>query len=96
MMTFLFENGCQRTEALVTALIYDQDREVYELTVLGLGRDGFSYTEPGKVWFYLEEDFNSLMESGDMEFPQEIIGRRIRLVADSAKERVNGDDNEEN
>lgn len=87
-MFFWFENGCKLTEALVTALQYDQIKEMYELTVLGLDKDGFSYTEPGKAWF-MDEDFEDLIASGELEFPHEIIGRRIMLVGNGIKKEDN-------
>lgn len=92
-MFFIFENGCKLTEALVTALQYDQFKEMYELTVLGLGKDGFSYTEPGKAWFD-DEDFDELIESKEFEFPHEIIGRKIKLVANGMNEKGNGGNDE--
>lgn len=93
-MIFWFENGCRLTEALVIGLAYDEVKEMYELTVLGLGRDKISYTEPGKAWFD-DEDFAELIEYGEFEFPHEIVGRKLKLAANCATERVYGDGYEE-
>lgn len=87
-MYFIFENGCQLTEALVTALKYDSVKAMYELTVLGLDEDGFSYTKPGKAWFD-DEDFDALMADGELEFPHEIVGRKLKLVANSIERQGN-------
>ncbi len=87
-MCFLFENGCELTEALVTALKYDNVKAMYELTVLGLDDDGFSYTQPGKAWFD-DEDFDDIMADGELEFPHEIVGRKLKLVANGIERQGN-------
>lgn len=51
IMHFMFEDGCQSTEALVTALKYDSNKSMYEMTVLGIDKDSLSYTNSGKAWF---------------------------------------------
>ena len=93
-MVFYFEDGRKLTEALVTGIAYDQEQEMYVLSVLGIGRDGISYTEPGKAWFD-DEDFTDLMESDELEFPHDIVGRKLKLTANSAVERLIGDENED-
>lgn len=92
-MVFFFEDGRKLTEALVTGIAYDQDKEMYVLSVLGIGSDGISYTEPGKAWFD-DDDFSDLMDSDELEFPHDIVGRKLRLAANSAAEGNNGDENE--
>ena len=89
----LFAEGRKLTEALVTGITYDPDKEMYLLSVLGIGRDGISYTEPGKAWFD-DDDFSDLMNSDELEFPHDIVGRKLRLVANSAAEGNNGDKDE--
>lgn len=79
-MYFIFENDCKLTEALVTALKYDNVKSMYEITVLGLDKDGFSYTQPGRAWFD-DEDFEDMMNAGELEFPHEIVERKLKLVA---------------
>ena len=84
MMYFRFENDSKLTEALVTGMKYHEDEKVYELAVLGLGNDGISYTETGTAWFE-SEDFDELIDAGEFEFPHEIIGRKLKLVANGIK-----------
>ena len=60
----------------------------------GIGSDGISYTEPGKAWFD-DEDFCDLMDSDELEFPHDIVGRKLRLAANGAAERDIGDEDEE-
>ena len=93
-MVFWFEDGRKLTEALVTGITYDQDKEMYVLSVLGIGSDGISYTEPGKAWFD-DEDFCDLMDSDELEFPHDIVGRKLRLAANGAAERDIGVEDEE-
>ena len=85
MMTFKFDNGCKLTEALVTGMKYHENSKTYELTVFGIDEDGISYTQTGKAWFETE-DFDELIEAGEFEFPHEIIGRKLKLVANGTKE----------
>lgn len=94
-MVFYFENDRRMTEALVTGITYDKEKELYELSILGIGNDKISYTEPGKAWFD-DEDFEALISNGELEFPHEIVGRKIKLVANGAAERIIGDNYEEN
>lgn len=94
-MVFYFEDGRKLTEALVTGIAYDQDKEMYVLSVLGIGSDGISYTEQGTAWFD-DEDFHDLMESGELEFPHDIVGRKLRLAANRAAEGDSGDEDETN
>lgn len=94
-MVFFFEDGRRLTEALVTGIAYDQDQEMYVLSVLGIDSDCISYTEPGKAWFD-DDDFCDLMESDELEFPHDIVGRKLKLAANGATEMVLGDENEEN
>lgn len=93
-MVFWFEDGRRLTEALVTGIAYDRDKEMYVLSVLGIGSDGISYTEPGKAWFD-DDDFSDLMNSDELEFPHEIVGRKLRLAANGAAERNIGDEDED-
>ena len=79
-MYFMFENSCKSTEALVTALKYDAAKSMYELTVLGIDKDGINYTQLGHAWFD-DENFEELIKSDELEFPHKIIGRKIRFTA---------------
>ncbi len=92
-MVFWFDDGRKLTEALVTGIAYDQDKEMYVLSVLGIGSDGISYTESGKAWFD-NDDFSDLMNSDELEFPHDIVGRKLRLAANGAAERNIGDEDE--
>ena len=85
MMSFIFENDCKKTEALVTGIKYYKKEKLYILTVLGLDEDGFSYTINGKAWFETE-DFDELIQEGEFETPFEIIGRRLKFVAENLLE----------
>lgn len=78
-MKFWFENGCQSTEALVTAIRYDEFRGCV-LKVLGLDSNGYNYTNYGELQLNAEA-MEELMESHELELPHEIIGRKIKIVA---------------
>lgn len=80
-MYFMFENSHQSTEALVTALKYDAAKSMYELTVLGIDKYNINYIYPGQVWFH-DKEFKEIMIDGDFELPQEIVGRKLKLVID--------------
>lgn len=47
--TYEFDKPCLMTEAIITSVKYDRDVDTYELSLLGIGDDGFSYTNPGKM-----------------------------------------------
>jgi hypothetical protein len=85
-MGFYFNNGKVLTEALIISLRHTSGYLLYsyELTILGLDADGFSYTQPGHAWFD-DEEFEELLSSKELQFPQEIIGMKIRLVADNER-----------
>lgn len=83
--TYEFDKPCLMTEAIITAVRYDRDVYTYELSLLGIGDDGFSYTNPGKMWLD-EDDLRVLMREKELEFPQELCGMRVRIIADGYKE----------
>lgn len=80
-MYFIFENECKSTEALVTALKYDDNKSMYELTVCGIDKDGLNYTQSGKAWFNSEE-LKELTDSKKLESERQLIGRRLRFISD--------------
>lgn len=80
-MYFMFENSCKSTEVLVTEIKYDAAKSTYELTVLGIDKYNVNYIYPGRVWLH-DNQFKEIMINGDFEFPQEIVGRKLKLVAD--------------
>ena len=92
-MYFNLDNGARRTEALVTAITYDRYKEMYCLAVLGMDGTGYNYTVKGEAWFD-DEDFDALVKSGELEFPHNLIGRKIKLIANGVAERNTGDDYE--
>ena len=73
---FQFKRPCKMTWALITALKYDKTVKLYELTLLGIGEDGFSYTNEGAAWMDSEDLYN-LMSEGDVDYPQDLAGMRI-------------------
>ena len=77
-MYFYFENGRKETEALITGFSYDPKREMYVLAVLGIGSDGISFSEPGKVWL-ADQELQTIMDYESLEFPHNLIGRRMML-----------------
>ena len=85
-MTFLFENGDKTVEALVTALHYESNIEPYRLDILGLDNTGYNYTQKGNAWLSNCE-FNDMAECEGFEFPHEIIGKKLKLVATTDEER---------
>lgn len=99
MMNFSFRNGSKLTEALVTGMKYHKDNKRYEIAVLGLDDDGFSYTVPGTAWFDCE-DFDEMIEAGEFEFPHQLIGKRLKLVSetylDNNANEIDENDNESN
>ena len=80
-MYFMFENSCKSTEVLVTGIKYDAAKSMYELTVLGVDQYNVNYIHSGRVWLDNNE-FKEIMLDGDFEFPQEIVGRKLKLVVD--------------
>ena len=72
------------TEAIITAIKYDNTVKLYELTLLGIGEDNLNYTNEGTAWLD-EEDLTELKDSGELELPQLLVGARIRFVADNWK-----------
>ena len=85
-MVFLFENEDKITEALVTALHYVPTAECYRLDILGVDSTGYNYTIKGNAWFSIHE-FDDMAECGEFEFPHEIIGKKLKLVATTDEER---------
>ncbi|MCM1508472.1 MAG: hypothetical protein NC177_15285 [Ruminococcus flavefaciens] len=81
-MNFMFEDGCQSTEALITAIKYDSNKSMYEVTVLGIDKDGISYTNSGKAWFEKEE-LKELINGKKLESEFCLISRKIKLISNS-------------
>ncbi len=82
--TFLFDRPCITTETIITSVKYDQHVDIYELSLLGVSEDGFSYTNAGKAWMD-EDDLHELMKEKEFKTPQELCGMRMRFIADSYK-----------
>lgn len=72
---FYFENDFKSTEALITALKYDDKSGLYEITILGLDSDGYNYTNNGKLYID-DESIDELMKSDELELPHEVIGKK--------------------
>lgn len=83
--TFWFDRPCLTTVAIITSVKYDKHVETYELSLLGLGEDGFNYTNVGKAWMD-EDDLHELMQEGELDFPQELCGMRIEFISDNRKD----------
>ena len=81
---FHFKKPCIMTESIITAIKYDNTVKLYELTLLGIGEDNLNYTNEGTAWLD-EEDLTELKDSGELELPQQLVGARIRFVADNCK-----------
>lgn len=88
-MLYFFEDGRKETEALITGFSYDPKREMYVLAVLGIGSDGISFSEPGKVWLR-DQEIHAVMEYESLEFPHNLIGRRMML----SEQEKGGEDHE--
>ena len=80
MTAFYFEeSGWKSTEAIITAIAYEEDSKFYKLSLLGLDKDGHNYTDSGIAWLD-DDDFDELLKSGNLKSQYEIIGRKIKLV----------------
>ena len=91
--SFFFKKSCTTTEALITGLKYDKDVRMFELSLLGIGKDDFSYTNDGKAWMD-EDDLYELMSGRELEFPQQLTGMRIKFISNNYR-KEHGDCNEE-
>lgn len=85
---FYFKKLCIMTEAIITAIKYDNTVKLYELTLLGIGEDNLNYTNEGTAWLD-EEDLTELKDSGELELPQQLVGARIKFVADGCEATSN-------
>lgn len=95
-MYFHFENGTEETEALIVGIDFDERIDMYYLNLLGISVRHCKYTEPGNAWLD-EEEIDNLMESAMLEFPHDLVGRRIKLVSSAAQEKgINSDEDENN
>lgn len=92
-MMFLFDDGRRVTEALVTGISLDLDNHLYIFTVLGLDQDRINYTEPGKAWIR-DDELQDILDSDAIKNPHDIVGRKMKFVANDATERVKGEGNE--
>ncbi|MDO4863608.1 MAG: hypothetical protein Q4A05_05500 [Ruminococcus sp.] len=81
---FSFKKPCLMTEAIITAIKYDNTVKLYELSMLGIGEDNLNYTNEGTAWLD-EEDMTELKDSGELELPQQLVGARIKFVADNCE-----------
>lgn len=77
-MIILFNDGSSLREALAHALRFNFEKHMYELDVLGLDDDGFSFTVPGKAYID-EEELEEMRENEEIEFPQDLVGMRFLL-----------------
>lgn len=80
--TFFFEQPCDDTRAIITSVKYDQYMQIFELELLGVGTDGFNFTNPGKAWMD-DDDLQELMNTGELEFPQQLCGMQLMFYADT-------------
>lgn len=81
IMYFMFENSCKSEEVLVTEMKYDDDKSMYKLTVLGIDKYNINYIYPGQLWLH-DSEFKEIMQDGDFDFPTDIVGHKLKLVAD--------------
>lgn len=79
---FSFKKPCIMTEAIIVAIKYDNTVKLYELSLLGIGEDNLNYTNEGTAWLD-EEDLSELKDSGELELPQQLVGAKIRFIADN-------------
>lgn len=94
MMYFRFSSGVTQTEALVTGMTFDKEGEQYKLALLGIGDDRISYSVPGTAWFDAE-DFDELVESDALEFPHDLVGRKLIIISATEAKKGKGDSDEE-
>lgn len=87
--TFYFENGCYNAKAIITSVVYDKFRDIYELALLGVGSDGCSFTNPGKAWLN-KADLDELMSPKNIESPQQLCGMQMMVVVDEKEFSKNG------
>lgn len=85
---FNFKKPCIMTEAIIVAIKYDNTVKLYELSLLGIGEDNLNYTNEGTAWLD-EEDLYELKDSGELELPQQLVGAKIRFIADDCKAAAN-------
>jgi len=77
-MIFVFNDGSSLREALAHALRYNFEKHMFELDVLGLDNDGFSFTVPGKAYID-EEEVEEMKRNEEIEFPHDLVGMRFLL-----------------
>lgn len=85
--TFLFKQPCNATRALITSVKYDQYMQMFELELLGVGSDSFNFTNPGKAWMD-DDDLQELMNTREVEFPQQLCGMQLMFEVDEEKPDV--------
>jgi len=79
--TFYFENECYNAKTVITSVVYDKISDIYELTLLGVGSDGCSFTNPGKAWMD-KADLAELMKPKNIDNPQQLCGMQMMVVVD--------------
>ncbi len=85
--TFLFKQPCNATRVLITSVNYDQYMQMFELELLGVGSDGFNFTNSGKAWMD-DDDLQELMNTREVEFPQQLCGMQLMFEVDEEKPDV--------
>ena len=80
-MIVLFNDGSSLKEALAHALRFNFEKHMFELDILGLDDDGFSFTVPGKAYIDKEE-LEAMIENEEIEFPHDLVGMMFLLDYD--------------
>ena len=83
-MTFEFNRNIQQIETIITSVMYDTVKHKYEIVVLGLDEGGLNYTIQGKAWIK-DKELKELLDSGGLESEHQLVGRKLKLVADSVQ-----------
>lgn len=87
--TFYFEEKYHNLRAIIIKVTYDKYSDIYELSLLGTGQDGVSFTNHGKGWFD-KDDLQKLMDSKNLSNPQQLCGMQMMVVIDEKEFEKNG------
>lgn len=90
-MYFLFEDNSLEREALITAVEYDEEMSMYQLTLFGLDEESHNYIIPGTAWFE-EDDFENLLNGKNLKAPEEVAGKKIMLSANKMESEGNNNE----
>ena len=77
--SFLFDFPQNQIRALITSVTYDSSDDLFVLSLLGTGSDGFNFTNQGTAWLD-EEDIQTLMQNSEVEFVQELCGMQLMIT----------------